>query len=189
MNFKRFIPICGCAVDIPLAQQCVPVPEQCLFRVVAVDGLVGVLRQLEQVIDAVSIEVSRERPELVARHALRQPERKGLVEGLRRLGQPNNPNAGSALFTAGAARRLAERLSNLRGAAMKLGQLISLQGEDVLPPEFAQALAVLRSSAAPMPPDQLHRVLGREYGKGWERRFTQFNDDPIAAASIAALPR
>ncbi len=52
---------------------------------------------------------------------------------------------------------------------MKLGQLISLQGEDVLPPEFAQALAVLRSSAAPMPPEQLHRVLGREYGKGWER--------------------
>jgi predicted unusual protein kinase regulating ubiquinone biosynthesis (AarF/ABC1/UbiB family) len=93
------------------------------------------------------------------------------------------------MFTAGAARRLAERLSNLRGAAMKLGQLISLQGEDVLPPEFAQALAVLRSSAAPMPADQLHRVLGREYGKGWERRFAQFNDDPIAAASIGQVHR
>ena len=113
----------------------------------------------------------------------------GAIEGLRRLGQPNDPKAGSPLFTATTARRLAERLSNLRGAAMKLGQLISLQGEDVLPPEFAQALAVLRSSAAPMPPEQLHRVLGREYGKGWERRFAEFNDEPIAAASIGQVHR
>lgn len=113
----------------------------------------------------------------------------GAIEGLRRLGQPNDPKAGSPLFTATTARRLAERLSNLRGAAMKLGQLISLQGEDVLPPEFAQALAVLRSSAAPMPPQQLHRVLGREYGKGWERRFAEFNDEPIAAASIGQVHR
>jgi len=113
----------------------------------------------------------------------------GAIEGLRRLGQPNDPGAASPLFTAATARRLAVRLSNLRGAAMKLGQLISLQGEDVLPPEFAQALAVLRSSAAPMPPQQLHRVLGREYGKGWEQRFAQFNEEPIAAASIGQVHR
>jgi predicted unusual protein kinase regulating ubiquinone biosynthesis (AarF/ABC1/UbiB family) len=113
----------------------------------------------------------------------------GAIEGLRRLGQPNDPKAGSPLFTATTARRLAERLSNLRGAAMKLGQLISLQGEDVLPPEFAQALAVLRSSAAPMPPQQLHRMLGREYGRGWRDRFAEFSDEPIAAASIGQVHR
>jgi predicted unusual protein kinase regulating ubiquinone biosynthesis (AarF/ABC1/UbiB family) len=113
----------------------------------------------------------------------------GAIEGLRRLGQPGSTSAGSPLFTASTARRLAERLSNLRGAAMKLGQLISLQGEEVLPPEFAQALAVLRSSAAPMPSEQLHRVLGREYGKGWQRRFSEFSDEPIAAASIGQVHR
>jgi len=72
---------------------------------------------------------------------------------------------------------------------MKLGQLVSLQGEDVLPPEFAQALAVLRAQASPMPRQQLHGVLGREYGKGWERRFAAFDDEPVAAASIGQVHR
>ena len=93
------------------------------------------------------------------------------------------------MFSVRNAERLAARLANLRGAAMKLGQLVSLQGEDVLPPEFAQALAVLRSEAAPMPAAQLRRVLGREYGKGWERRFAHFDFEPVAAASIGQVHR
>lgn len=87
------------------------------------------------------------------------------------------------------ARRLAARLGRLRGAAMKIGQLVSLQGDDVLPPEFAQALAVLRAQATPMPRQQLRGVLGREYGKGWEQRFSAFDYEPVAAASIGQVHR
>ncbi len=111
------------------------------------------------------------------------------AEGIRRIARGEAAEFGTALLSAPNARRLAARLARLRGAAMKIGQLVSLQGEDVLPPEFAQALAVLRSQAAPMPPQQVRRVLGREYGKGWENRFSQFDWEPVAAASIGQVHR
>ena len=111
------------------------------------------------------------------------------AEGLRRFARGESGNLASALLSAPNARRLAARLARLRGAAMKIGQLVSLQGEDVLPPEFARALAVLRAQAAPMPSPQLRRVLGREFGQGWERRFSNFGYEPIAAASIGQVHR
>lgn len=111
------------------------------------------------------------------------------AQGLKRLAQGQAPDFRGALLSAPNARRLAERLARLRGAAMKIGQMVSMQGEDLLPAEFAQALSVLRSQAAPMPPQQLRRVLGREYGTGWERRFAAFDHEPVAAASIGQVHR
>ncbi|MCM2328857.1 MAG: AarF/ABC1/UbiB kinase family protein [Lysobacter sp.] len=111
------------------------------------------------------------------------------AEGFRRLARGEAAEFGTALLSAPNAKRLAARLARLRGAAMKIGQLVSLQGDDVLPPEFAQALSVLRSQAAPMPVEQIRRVLGREYGKGWEKRFAHFEWEPVAAASIGQVHR
>lgn len=110
----------------------------------------------------------------------------GALQGLRRLGRGNEAEP---MFSVATARRLVERLANLRGAAMKLGQLISLESEGLLPPELAQALESLRSQAAPMPLAQLRRVLGRAYGTGWEQRFARFDETPIASASIGQVHR
>ena len=113
----------------------------------------------------------------------------GLYEGARRALGAGAAAAGSAsaLLSPANAQRLTRRLSQLRGAAMKLGQLLSLESADILPPEFAEALAALRASADTMPVSQLRRVLGREYGKGWEARFARFDFEPIAAASIGQV--
>jgi len=113
----------------------------------------------------------------------------GLIEGTRRLlglGKLG-ASASNPLLSLATAQRLARRLANLRGAAMKLGQLLSLESADILPPEFAEALAVLRASADTMPPAQVRRMLGREYGKGWEGRFREFDFEPVASASIGQV--
>ncbi len=110
-----------------------------------------------------------------------------LMEGARRLAGAVPAEGVSAVLSAANAQKLARRLSRMRGAAMKLGQLLSLETEDVLPAEFAEALAVLRDAADTMPASQVRRVLGREYGKGWEARFREFEFTPIASASIGQV--
>ena len=49
--------------------------------------------------------------------------------------------------------------------------------------------SMLRSQGYAMPDSQLRRVLGREYGRGWEERFARFDMEPAAAASIGQIHR
>ena len=112
-----------------------------------------------------------------------------LSEGARRLASGERPRLDQMLLTPGNARRLADRLSHLRGAAMKLGQMISMDAGDVLPPELAGILASLRDRADFMPPRQLDRVLAEQWGKDWRYQFRRFEPRPIAAASIGQVHR
>jgi predicted unusual protein kinase regulating ubiquinone biosynthesis (AarF/ABC1/UbiB family) len=110
----------------------------------------------------------------------------GLAEGARRL-VGASASTSNPFMTGAGALRLAKRLSRMRGAAMKLGQLLSMQGEELVPPEFAAALAMLRGSGDTMTVEQLKRVLGREYGRGWESKFSRFDYEPLASASIGEV--
>jgi predicted unusual protein kinase regulating ubiquinone biosynthesis (AarF/ABC1/UbiB family) len=111
----------------------------------------------------------------------------GLADGAKRLVGSLPADPASIFLSGQRAEKLTRRLSQMRGAAMKLGQLMSLEGDDLLPPEFADALAVLRATADTMPPTQVRRVLGRAYGKGWEARFRKFDFEALAAASIGQV--
>jgi predicted unusual protein kinase regulating ubiquinone biosynthesis (AarF/ABC1/UbiB family) len=109
------------------------------------------------------------------------------AEGARRLtsGEPLSPR--DLILTPGNVQRMTDRLAHLRGAAMKMGQMISLDSGEFLPPELAKILATLRDQANFMPTKQLDTVLRAEWGNDWRRQFKWFNPRPIAAASIGQV--
>ena len=110
-----------------------------------------------------------------------------LAEGARRMAKGEMPDLRSLVLTPDNAARLADKLSQMRGAAMKVGQLLSMEAGDVLPPEFVAVLSKLREDAHFMPIGQLADLLEREWGPGWEGRFERFAFTPLAAASIGQV--
>ena len=110
-----------------------------------------------------------------------------IAEGARRLSRGEGISPRDLILTPGNAKRMADRLSHLRGAAMKLGQMVSMDAGDFLPPGIADILAGLRDQANFMPARQLDIVLKTEWGPDWRRQFRWFNPRPIAAASIGQV--
>lgn len=83
-------------------------------------------------------------------------------------------------------------LGQLKGGAMKFGQVLSVL-EAAMPPELAgpyrATLTRLQEAAPPMPVSTVHAVLVENLGEDWRDAFTSFDDQPAAAASIGQVHR
>ena len=108
-------------------------------------------------------------------------------EGAKRLARGQRPSVGDLLLTSSNVEKLTTRLSEMRGAAMKVGQLLSMDSGQLLPPQLSEVLARLREDAHQMPLGQVAQVLKQAWGDGWESNFKRFFFTPIAAASIGQV--
>lgn len=80
---------------------------------------------------------------------------------------------------------LFDGLSELRGPAMKLAQIVA-QWDDVLPPELADQLARLQRQAEPMPWPRIRETLQAEYGD-LDAHFRHIEQQPFASASMGQV--
>lgn len=110
-----------------------------------------------------------------------------LNQGARQLSRGESPTAAGVFLHPANAERIATELAQMRGAVMKIGQLLSMEAGEILPRELTELLARLRDSAHSMPAVQLHQVLQSAWGERWRDSFQSFEDEPIAAASIGQV--
>ncbi|XVE73562.1 hypothetical protein DITRI_Ditri11bG0128800 [Diplodiscus trichospermus] len=115
-------------------------------------------------------------------------------ESAKRLvyGSPNSNDKQSAVspfLSEKNAERLALALCRMRGAALKIGQMLSIQDESLVPAPILAALDIVRQGADVMPRSQLNQVLDAELGSNWSSKLTSFDYEPMAAASIGQVHR
>ncbi len=91
-------------------------------------------------------------------------------------------------FSSSAAEHLVDGLDDLKGAAMKFGQMLSILDESTLPPGWKRALSLLQARATPKPWSEIESVFLSELGTRASRILSV---EPIAfrAASIGQVHR
>ncbi len=91
------------------------------------------------------------------------------------------------------AEELVEQLGKMRGAAMKIGQVLSTIDFDAIPEgereNFKAKLAALRDSAPAVPFSKMKKVVEQDLGAKASEIFKEFDEEAFAAASIGQVHR
>ncbi|XP_050328277.1 atypical kinase COQ8B, mitochondrial [Bactrocera neohumeralis] len=105
------------------------------------------------------------------------------------LGLGGSKNLKEALLSPANAERIVDTLCKVRGAALKIGQILSIQDSNVVSPQLAKAFERVRQAADYMPDWQVERVMNTQLGADWRDLLESFDDKPFAAASIGQVHR
>ena len=106
---------------------------------------------------------------------------------------PEQADAATGERATALARELVEQLGQMRGAAMKIGQVLSTVDFTAIPEadreEFKRTLASLRDEVPPLPFKRMEKLLGEELGAPLGEHFADFEREAFAAASIGQVHR
>lgn len=105
------------------------------------------------------------------------------------LGLGGTTDVKSALFSPANTERIVDTLCRIRGAALKVGQVLSIQDSTIVSPQLVKAFERVRQAADYMPDWQVNQMLKSELGAEWESKFETFEKKPFAAASIGQVHR
>ncbi|KAM9315393.1 atypical kinase COQ8A, mitochondrial [Gastrophryne carolinensis] len=107
---------------------------------------------------------------------------------------PRNDNNGkkgvmdsSPFLSEANAERIVRTLCKVRGAALKLGQMLSIQDDAFINPQLQKVFERVRQSADFMPIKQVMKTLNADLGPNWRDKLDSFEDRPFAAASIGQV--
>ncbi|XP_067877548.1 atypical kinase COQ8A, mitochondrial-like [Heterodontus francisci] len=93
----------------------------------------------------------------------------------------------STVLSEANAERVVNTLCKVRGAALKLGQMLSIQDEAFINPALQKIFERVRQGADFMPIRQMLKTLNSELGSEWRERLEYFEERPFAAASIGQV--
>uniref|UniRef100_A0A671NTX7 Atypical kinase COQ8A, mitochondrial n=1 Tax=Sinocyclocheilus anshuiensis TaxID=1608454 RepID=A0A671NTX7_9TELE len=114
----------------------------------------------------------------VAKKSLRSEEKNGEKKAV----LDNSPFLSEAN-----AERIVRTLCKVRGAALKLGQMLSIQDDAFINPQLAKIFERVRQSADFMPIRQMMKALNNDLGLNWREKLDMFEERPFAAASIGQV--
>ncbi|XP_028809076.1 atypical kinase COQ8A, mitochondrial isoform X1 [Denticeps clupeoides] len=117
----------------------------------------------------------------VAKKSLRPEDKNG------KNGEKKSVLDSSPFLSEANAERIVRTLCKVRGAALKLGQMLSIQDDAFINPQLAKIFERVRQSADFMPIKQMMKALYSDLGPNWRDKLESFEERPFAAASIGQV--